>query len=83
MSEKNNLTDPSGEGRNEGEDQANEENMVDKITARHVARCLDDLGNSVPPAVQRTIKIWFWRLADDIKQGQQGEQNDESDRFNR
>jgi len=75
-----------------GGELGNEDNMDKFITQqvkRKVAKCLDDLGNSVSPSTQRTIKHWFWILADDlkddIKQGKLGEQNDntDQDRFNR
>lgn len=61
--------------------------IINQKTGRHVARCLDDLGNSISPSQQRTIKHWFWLLSDDYKQIQHGEHNndrqDEDDRFNR
>jgi len=46
---------------------------IDKITSRHVARCLADLGVSISPSQSRTVKRWFWLMSDDIKQGNQGE----------
>ena len=51
--------------------------LITKATARHIAKCLDDLGCSVSPSQARTIKRWFWLLSDDIKQAQQGEANDQ------
>ena len=63
----------------------NMEKQITQKTGRHVARCLDDLGNSISPSQQRTIKHWFWLLSDDIKTLQHGEQNNEynEQRFNR
>ena len=41
---------------------------IDKLTSRHIARCLDYLGNTVAPATAVSIKRSFRFLADDIKQ---------------
>jgi len=41
---------------------------IDKLTSRHIARCLDYLGDTVAPATAVSIKRSFRFLADDIKQ---------------
>lgn len=65
--------------------EGNMEKQITQKTGRHVARCLDDLGNSISPSQQRTIKHWFWLLSDDIKEvAKHGEtDNDEEGKFNR
>jgi hypothetical protein len=57
-----------------------EEDKNLKAFKRHIARCLDDLGCSISPSQAKTIKLWFWRLYDDTKQGNQGEENGTQDR---
>ena len=42
--------------------------QVDRITSRHIAKCLDQLGNTIVPAQMSSIKRSFRFLADDIKQ---------------
>jgi hypothetical protein len=56
----------------------NMEKQITQKTGRHVARCLDDLGNSISPSQQRTIKHWFWLLSDDIKLIQHGDNNNDN-----
>ena len=41
---------------------------IDKLTSRHIARCLAYLGDTVAPATAVSIKRSFRFLADDIKQ---------------
>ena len=58
----------------------NKEHMneqVDRLTSRHIAKCLDQLGNTIVPAQMSSIKRSFRFLADDIKtQVVNGEQHD-------
>lgn len=41
--------------------------QVDKLTSRHIARCLDHLGDSIAPVQIAAIKRSFRFFADDIK----------------
>ena len=41
---------------------------INRITRRHIARLLDDLGVSISPVQQKAIKREIWFLVDDIKQ---------------
>jgi len=41
---------------------------IDKLTSRHIARCLDFLGETIAPSQAVSIKRSFRFLADDIKQ---------------
>jgi hypothetical protein len=60
--------------------------QVDRLTSRHIAKCLDHLGNTIAPAQASSIKRSFRFFAEDIKtlvtQGDHHEQDEET-RFNR
>lgn len=51
---------------NESEPTAWEE-FVTTATRRKVAKCLDDLGDRIPPSAIRTIKHHFWKTCDGLK----------------
>jgi len=51
------------------------ENVIDKLTSRHIARLLDRVKEvGTPEIVLNEIKREFWYLADDIKNTLQGEE---------
>ena len=53
------------------------ENVIDKLTSRHIARLLDRVKEvGTPEIVLNEIKREFWYLADDIKNMLRGEEND-------
>jgi len=55
------------------------EQTVDQLTSRHIARCLDYLGETVAPVQEAAIKRSFRFLAEDFKQlvGTHGDHTDE------
>lgn len=55
--------------------------QVDRLTSRHIAKCLDHLGDTIAPVQIASIKRSFRFFAEDIKQVIQGE--DDEGRFNR
>ena len=66
----------------------NKEHMdeqVDRLTSRHIAKCLDFLGDSIAPVQMQSIKRSFRFFSEDIKTlVKHGDTyNDEQDRFNR
>ena len=78
------LTNRDGCGRFVGLNEENMDKRINQLVGRHIAKCLDDLADSISPSQQRTIKHWFWSLSDDIKLAVRGEQDDQDDyRFNR
>ena len=61
------------------------ENEIERLTNRHIAKCLDHLGDTIAPVQIASIKRSFRFFSEDIKQVIHGEQNDntDQDRFNR
>ena len=61
------------------------EHEIERLTNRHIAKCLDHLGDTIAPVQIASIKRSFRFFAEDIKQVTQGEQHDQDDdsRFNR
>jgi hypothetical protein len=59
--------------------------QVDRLTSRHIAKCLDFLGDSIAPVQMQSIKRSFRFFSEDIKTlVKHGDTyNDEQDRFNR
>jgi|1_EtaG_2_1085319.scaffolds.fasta_scaffold110322_2 hypothetical protein len=52
------------------EELINEYNMnerVDRLTSRHIAKCLDFLGDSIAPVQMQSIKRSFRFFSEDIK----------------
>ena len=81
---KMNLTGGDDGGRFVEVNEENMEKRINQLVGRHIAKCLDDLADSIAPSQQRTIKHWFWSLSDDIKLAVRGEQDDQDDyRYNR
>jgi hypothetical protein len=60
------------------------EQTIDQLTSRHIARCLDYLGETLAPVQGAAIKRSFRFLADDIKDLiKHGEHTDEIDGIQR
>ena len=59
--------------------------QVDRLTSRHIAKCLDFLGDSIAPVQMQSIKRSFRFFSEDIKTlVKHGDTyNDEQDGFNR
>ncbi len=57
---------------------------IDRLTSRHIAKCLDHLGDTIAPVQIASIKKSFRFYAQDIKQVIQGETHDrEENNYNR
>ena len=52
---------------------------IDRLASRHIAKCLDHLGDTIAPAQASSIKRSFRFFADDVKQvmHEQGKDQDE------
>ena len=46
----------------------NMDERIDRLASRHIAKCLDHLGDTVAPAQASSIKRSFRFFADDVKQ---------------
>jgi uncharacterized protein YerC len=59
--------------------------QVDRLTSRHIAKCLDFLGDSIAPVQMQSIKRSFRFFSEDIKTlVKHGDTyNDDEQRFNR
>lgn len=49
---------------------------IDRLASRHIAKCLDHLGETMAPIQKASIKRSFRYFADDVKQVMQGESHD-------
>ena len=58
---------------------------IDRLTNRHIAKCLDHLGETIAPVQKASIKRSFRFFAEDIKHVTNGEQhgNEDKSRGNR
>ena len=56
----------------------NMDERIDRLASRHIAKCLDHLGDTIAPAQASSIKRSFRFFADDVKQVTR-EQNKEQD----
>ena len=52
------------------------EERVDQLASRHIAKCLDHLGDTIAPVQIASIKRSFRFFAEDIKQVIQGDDNE-------
>ena len=46
----------------------NMDERIDRLASRHIAKCLDHLGDTIAPAQASSIKRSFRFFADDVKQ---------------
>ncbi len=79
--EKNRLTTPrSGCWIGESmEASTSMEQLIDRMASRHIAKCLDHLGNTIAPAQASSIKRSFRFFADDVKQVIQDQHKEHAD----
>ena len=68
--QQNQMTVQRGSGRMDDsmDERTSTDDRIDRLTSRHIARCLAQLGDDFAPALARSIKRSFRFFAEDVKQ---------------